>query len=118
MKDWQVAKLDDIADPGALEFTTGKGDWPFRGVVVRWQGEVHAYANVCPHQGHPLNILPDGFFTPDKTRLICTSHGALFDPATGDCTFGPCAGDHMRRLKCRVVEGEVWVTAPASLLDV
>ena len=32
-KDWRVAALDDIAEPGALEFRVGEGDWPFRGGV-------------------------------------------------------------------------------------
>lgn len=111
----KVAQLDDIAEPGALEFQVGEGAWPFRGMVVRWQGEVKAYANVCPHQGHPLNIKPDGFFTPDRQQLICVSHGAMFDPGTGDCTFGPCAGAQLRALECRVVDGEVWVKTPTSL---
>lgn len=118
MKEWQVAKLDDIAEPGALEFTTGEGEWPFRGMVVRWQGEVKAYANICPHKGHALNIKPDGFFTPDRHQLICGSHGAMFDPRTGECTFGPCAGAQLRVLECRVSDGDVWVKAPASLLEV
>ena len=51
VRDWCVASLDDIDEPGALEFTTGEGDWPFKGFVVRWQGEVHAYRNLCPHAG-------------------------------------------------------------------
>ena len=118
MKEWLAAKLDEIAEPGALEFQTGQGEWPFRGVVVRWQGEVKAYANICPHQGHPLNIAPDGFFTPDRQQLICVSHGAMFDPGSGDCTFGPCAGEQLRTLECCVRDGDVWVKAPASLLDV
>ena len=76
-----VLKLSDIAEPGALEFRVGDDDdWPFRGMVVRWQGQVYAYANVCPHVGLPLNLDPDGFFDPARKRLICSSHGALFEP--------------------------------------
>jgi len=111
----RVARLDELEDPGCCAFENGDGDWPFRGVVVRWQGEVHAYANICPHQGHPLNIEADGFFSPDRTQLMCVSHGALFEPATGLCTFGPCAGAQMQRLECRVEKGAVWVQAPASM---
>jgi len=118
MKEWQVAKLDDIVEPGALEFTTGEGEWPFRGMVVRWQGEVKAYANICPHQGHSLNIKSDGFFTPDQQQLLCVSHGAMFDPRSGECTFGPCAGAQLRALECDVRDGDIWVKAPASLLEV
>ena len=118
LPDWPAAQLNDIVEPGAREFTTGQGEWPYRGLVVRWQGEVYAYANICPHKGHPLNIESDGFFTADKKQLICVSHGAMFEPATGVCSFGPCAGAQMQPLECRVENGTVWVRAPASLLDV
>ncbi|NND54179.1 MAG: Rieske 2Fe-2S domain-containing protein, partial [Gammaproteobacteria bacterium] len=86
----------------------------FRGVVVRWQGEVRAYENVCPHAGHSLNLVPTGFFTPDYTQLICSSHGALFAPDTGVCTGGPCAGDALRALECRVEGDAVVVMAPTA----
>ncbi len=114
-REWTVARVADIAEPGALAFTTGEGDWPFRGVVVRWQGAVHAYENSCPHQRHPLNLTPEGFFTPDRQALICASHGATFEPDTGACSGGPCAGQALRRLECRVDDGNIVVVAPASM---
>jgi len=114
MQEHTVARLVDIGEPGALEFTVGDGDWPFRGFIVRWQGDVYAYANTCPHAGHPLNLDPTGFFTPDQAQLICSSHGALFDPSTGACTGGPCAGAALHRLDCRVSADEILVKAPVS----
>lgn len=111
-REWLVANLTELKDPGAREFRTGDGDWPFRGFVVRWQGEVFAYANSCAHLGHPLNLSPDGFFSSDGTLLLCSSHGALFEPDTGLCIGGPCAGASLRALPCRVTEQEVYVTAP------
>ena len=113
-QEWAVASLDEIAEPGAIEFRVGDADWPFRGIVVRWQGKVHAYANVCAHQGHPLNLDTDRFFTPEQTLLICASHGAVFEPDTGRCIGGPCAGASLRVLKCRVEDDKVFVRAPAS----
>ena len=114
-QEWAVAALTDIDEPGAHEFTTGEGDWPFRGFVVRWQGEVHAYANTCPHAGHPLNFKPEGFFTVDRSLLICGSHGALFEPGSGVCVGGPCLGASLQKLECRVTDGQVLVRAPASM---
>lgn len=113
-REWGVARLAAVAEPGALEFAVGDGDWPFRGVVVRWQGGVYAYANVCPHQRHPLNLTPSGFFNPPHTLLLCASHGAVFEPDSGRCVAGPCVGAALRSLPCRVVDGEIRVTAPAS----
>ena len=112
--EWRVAALAELPDPGALEFKVGEKDWPFRGIVVRWQGAVYAYANVCPHAGHPLNLQPTGFLNGDKSLLVCSSHGALFEPADGACVAGPCAGQVLTALDCRVADGAIYARAPAS----
>jgi naringenin degradation protein FdeD len=114
-QEWRVASLNAIEEPGALEFSLGKGDWPFRGFVLRWQGEVFAYENVCPHAGHSLNMTPDGFFDRHRSLLICSSHGAMFEPQTGACVVGPCAGAALKVLECRVSdEDDIYVRAPDS----
>ncbi|MDP6437718.1 MAG: Rieske (2Fe-2S) protein [Gammaproteobacteria bacterium] len=113
----QVAMLADIQEPGAREFRVGEGDWPFRGFVVRWDGQVHAFVNSCAHAGHPLNIDPDKFFSPEKALLLCTSHGAEFEPDTGICVGGPCMGARLTALKCRVEDEKVFVRAPTSMRD-
>lgn len=121
MSGWRehaVARLDAIGDPGAVGFEIGGGDWPFRGVVVRRGGLLRAYANVCPHRGHPLDALPGRFFETGAALLRCGSHGALFDPDTGLCLVGPCAGQRLAALDCRVVDGEVRVRAPDALAAV
>jgi nitrite reductase/ring-hydroxylating ferredoxin subunit len=115
LKEWRVLELAGIDEPDASEFSVGDGDWPFRGVVVRWAGQVHAYANSCAHLGHPLNMAPDKFFTADRQLLLCTSHGALFEPDTGICVGGPCTGARLTRLKCWVTDGWVHVQAPDSM---
>jgi nitrite reductase/ring-hydroxylating ferredoxin subunit len=116
-QEWQVAELEAIAEPGAIEFHVGDGDWPFRGIIVRWEGGVYAYANSCAHLGHPLNIEPDRFFNPAGELLVCSSHGALFEPTSGKCVAGPCAGSGLRVLSCRVEAGCVYVRAPDSQRD-
>jgi nitrite reductase/ring-hydroxylating ferredoxin subunit len=113
-REWQVGRLEEISEPGAVEFKAGEDDWPFRCVVVRWQSQVYAYANSCAHLGHPLNLQPDQFFHADGALLICSSHGALFEPDTGLCVSGPCVGASLRSLPCRVENGDVVVTAPDS----
>lgn len=117
LPEWPAAVLADIAEPGAREFTAGEGDWPFVGFVVRLDGRVYAYANICPHKGHPLNLSDDDFLVPGERLLRCASHNALFDPESGLCLAGPCAGRSLRALPCRVQDGVVLVRAPASRRD-
>ena len=110
-----VARLADLADPGAKEFFVGEGDWPFRGFVVRLDGALRAYANVCPHKRHPLNLADDEFLVPGQQLLRCASHGALFDPVSGLCVFGPCAGRSLTSLECRLEGDEILVQVPERL---
>lgn len=113
-RDCPVGLLRDLPDGAAREFRVGDGDWPLRGFVVHWQGQVYAYENTCPHAGHPLNLDPDRFFGPDGATLICRSHGAMFEPTSGLCLAGPCAGASLRAWPCAVEAGEIRVRVPVS----
>ena len=92
---------------GARAFTIGGGDWPLRGFVVRAGPSVYGYVNRCPHAGHPLNLLPGRFLSPDGALVLCSSHGALFEKATGLCVAGPCAGRTLTPLALDVRSGLV-----------
>ncbi len=87
-----VCRLSEIRPQGARAFTIGAGDWPLKGFVVRVGEGVRGYVNRCPHAGHPLNLLPERFLTPDGALILCSSHGALFEKGSGHCVSGPCAG--------------------------
>ena len=115
--EWPVARFDDLTVPGARGFLVGDGDWPFRGFVIRQGDAIHAYANVCPHQRHALDLVPDDFLVQGGTLIRCSSHGALFTPDDGRCVAGPCAGERLMKLECRVEDGVVLVKAPDSLHD-
>lgn len=98
-----LCRLSDLEEHGARGFTVGEGDWPLRGFVVRSGASVYAYVNTCPHVGHPLNLRPHRFLTPDGTLILCSSHGALFEKQTGYCVAGPCAGRSLRPVPLELV---------------
>jgi nitrite reductase/ring-hydroxylating ferredoxin subunit len=100
-----ICRIDELPDPGSRAFTLGTGDWPLRGFVVRRGEGIFAYLNRCPHAGHPLNWQPDRFLTADQALIVCSSHGALFDIASGACMGGPCAGRGLRTIEVEVIEG-------------
>jgi nitrite reductase/ring-hydroxylating ferredoxin subunit len=102
-----ICRIGDVDEPGSRAFTVGHGDWPLRGLVVRQRGGVYAYVNRCPHAGHPLNLRPHEFLTPDRSLLVCNSHGALFEIPTGRCVDGPCAGASLRPIPIEVRAGYV-----------
>jgi len=66
--------------------------------VVNHEGRFRAYVNRCPHVGTPLDLWPNEFFAEDGRALICSTHGALYEPLSGRCTAGPCLGDRLAAL--------------------
>jgi nitrite reductase/ring-hydroxylating ferredoxin subunit len=83
------------------------------GFVVNHEGRVHAYVNRCPHVGTPLDLWPNEFLAEDGRTIVCATHGALFEPQSGVCAAGPCAGDRLTRLPVRV-EGRTVVVSCAG----
>lgn len=102
-----VCRLTELEPHGARAFTIGSGDWPLRGFVVRAGDAVRGYVNRCPHAGHPLNLLPERFLTPDGALIVCCSHGALFEKVSGYCVAGPCAGRSLTPVALEVRSGFV-----------
>lgn len=70
------------------------------GFVVRYQGQVRAFRNRCPHRGLELDWQEGHFFDSDGSALICAVHGARYDPAGGRCLEGPCRGASLEALVC------------------
>jgi nitrite reductase/ring-hydroxylating ferredoxin subunit len=82
------------------------------GFAIRFRGEVRAYVNRCPHMGTELDWQPGEFFggMPDcGLYLVCSTHGALFEPLTGKCVAGPCRGASLEPLQVREREGRITV---------
>ncbi|MCZ6537107.1 MAG: Rieske (2Fe-2S) protein [Gammaproteobacteria bacterium] len=109
----QVALLSDIADPGAREFELGGRNCRVPGFVVRKNGQVFAYTNICPHAGRFLNWGPDRFLTRDNGLIMCAGHGALFEIDSGLCVAGACLGASLTSLELEVIDGRVLVGLPA-----
>jgi nitrite reductase/ring-hydroxylating ferredoxin subunit len=101
----RLCRVEEIEDPGAKGFTLSNE--PREIFVVRQGGQVHGYVNSCPHIGTPLEFRPDQFLTRDRSEILCSTHGARFELATGRCVSGPCRGKSLTAVALAVVEG--WV---------
>lgn len=110
-----LCSLAEMADGGSKSFTVGEGEWPLRGMLIREGDTVHAYVNRCPHAGHQLNFMSDNFLTPDRQLIICRSHGAMFDKASGVCVAGPCPGEALTRIAVVVEAGIVKLSGDVDI---
>jgi len=76
--------------------------------VVRHEGRVHGYLNRCGHIPVELDWQQGDFFDSNQHYLICATHGALYDPATGACQGGRCEGRGLTPLPVIERQGNVY----------
>ncbi len=77
--------------------------------VIRFHGRVHAYLNRCGHVPIELDWLPGEFFDASRLYLVCATHGALYDPATGACLGGRCGGRGLVALPVVEHDGHIFL---------
>jgi nitrite reductase/ring-hydroxylating ferredoxin subunit len=74
-----------------------------------------AWRNACPHQGRRLDYAP-GRFLIDRGQLVCAAHGAVFRLDDGECTGGPCRGEHLARVQVlEATDGSLRFALPDAL---
>ena len=89
----------------------GEGEKAF---AVRHHGIACAFVNRCPHAGTELDWQPGEFFEESGLYLICSTHGALFEPKNGFCVAGPCRGASLQPLDIGERDGGVFLLGEAS----
>jgi nitrite reductase/ring-hydroxylating ferredoxin subunit len=85
--------------------------------AVRHAGGVAAYLNRCAHKLVELDWQEGEFFDAERRYLVCATHGALYDPASGVCAGGPCRGATLTAIPVREASGSVWLAeTPAAVV--
>ncbi len=100
----------DLAEGAVVGREISDGTRTLPVILVRVGGHVRAYLNSCPHAGVRLDWKPDDFRDYTGEFLLCSMHGALFEPSTGHCFAGPCRGGRLLPL------GAVPDDAPALVI--
>jgi nitrite reductase/ring-hydroxylating ferredoxin subunit len=78
--------------------------------VVRYGGVARAYLNRCAHVPMELDWQPGVFFDLQGLYLLCATHGAIYEPATGFCTGGPCRGRSLVPVPVVEADGQIFLT--------
>jgi nitrite reductase/ring-hydroxylating ferredoxin subunit len=109
-----LCRIEDIQDGGARGFDAAPGG--FTGLfAVRRGGAVFVYVNSCPHLGVPLDWAPERFLDAAGDLIVCSTHGAEFRIADGECLRGPCAGRALESVPAVLDQGVVLVADDAGL---
>lgn len=104
-----ICASDALVDGGAgVRFEVRRGGGSLPAFAIRFRGSVHAYVNECRHQASELDWNPGEFFDAERLYLICATHGALYEPASGVCVDGPCCGASLAVVAVREHDGGVY----------
>ncbi len=92
-----VCAADAVLEGGkGVRFKVVAGGAPGTGFVVRYDGKVYGYLNRCAHVPIELDWAEGEFFESSGLYLMCSTHGAIYQPESGYCAGGPCKGGRLR----------------------
>jgi nitrite reductase/ring-hydroxylating ferredoxin subunit len=104
-----ICASEALADGGpGVRFEVHRHGEPMQAFAVRFRGVVRAYINECQHQATELDWNPGDFFDAERLYLVCATHGARYEPASGVCVDGPCVGARLGTVAVRERDGSVY----------
>ena len=107
----RICHLDELADGTALGFEAdARGKDRF--FIVRQGQQVYGWRNACPHKGYqgaPMAWRKNAYVDKSGQWVVCSGHGARFDPVTGIGQPGPCQGQALEAITITVTaDGQVY----------
>jgi nitrite reductase/ring-hydroxylating ferredoxin subunit len=98
----------DLAEKGrALVFDVLLWGQPARAFALRFEGQVVAYINRCAHVPAEMDWQPGEFLDHDQRWIVCSIHGAAYEPKDGRCVGGPCGKARLIPVQTAEVNGQV-----------
>jgi nitrite reductase/ring-hydroxylating ferredoxin subunit len=109
-----LCRSDELAERGsALVFDVLQYGQPVRAFVLRFDGRVVAYLNRCLHVPTEMDWQPGRFLDSDKQFILCSTHGAAYEPLGGRCVAGPCGRGRLTAVEVVERDGQVyWYPSP------
>ncbi len=81
---------------------------PARAFALRIDGQVVAYMNRCLHVPTEMDWQPGEFLDIEKRFILCSIHGATYEPRNGHCIGGPCGRGRLTAVQVQEHEGQVY----------
>jgi nitrite reductase/ring-hydroxylating ferredoxin subunit len=99
----------DLAEKGkAVLFDVVHFREPARAFALRFDGRVVAYLNRCLHVPTELDWQPGEFLDAEREFIICSIHGATYEPKSGRCVGGPCGNGRLKTIDVEERDGQLW----------
>jgi nitrite reductase/ring-hydroxylating ferredoxin subunit len=92
----------------AVVFDVRLGRAPARAFALRFDGRVVCYINRCAHVPTEMDWQEGQFLDMDKRWILCSIHGAAYEPADGRCVGGPCGNGRLIHITTTERNGTVY----------
>jgi len=100
---------DALADGGrAHVWDVVQWGQPARAFALRHDGQVVSYLNRCVHVPTEMDWQEGEFLDQDRRWIVCSIHGAHYEPTTGRCAAGPCGRGQLTPIATEERDGQVW----------
>ena len=104
-----LCRSEDLVERGrAHGFDVLQWREPARAFALRFDGQVVAYLNRCAHVPTEMDWQEGEFLDRDKRYIMCSIHGAVYDPLTGRCVTGMCGRMGLTKIEVTEREGQVY----------
>ncbi len=101
----RISNVRELAHGETRKYTFERTGELREGFLLRYGDTFVAYLNECRHWRVDLDAGEGRFFSAKLNRIYCRTHGACYVPLTGECDFGPCAGERLEQFDVHL-EGE------------
>jgi nitrite reductase/ring-hydroxylating ferredoxin subunit len=81
---------------------------PARAFALRFDGRPVAYLNRCVHVPTEMDWQEGEFLDLDRRWILCSIHGAAYEPADGRCVGGPCGRGKLTAVRVAERDGQVY----------
>ena len=104
-----ICRSQDLLDSGkGVRFEVEYFGEPAPAFVIRKNGKAYGYLNRCAHVAMELDWQEGVFFDSEGRDLLCSTHGATYEAASGRCVGGPCNGSPLVKLKVHERDGMIY----------
>ncbi|WP_273432244.1 Rieske 2Fe-2S domain-containing protein [Chitinibacter tainanensis] len=107
----KICAAAELVERGlAVRFSVTRAGRPRAALAIRYSGQVFGYLNECAHVPIELDFNPGDVFDLSREYLICSTHGAYYQPDSGVCVGGPCAGRRLQAIPLVEQDGAIWLS--------
>lgn len=107
-----VTRVADLPPRRTVKFVLERDGRALEAFALNHDGALVAYVNRCCHVPMTLDWVENQFLSEDAAHIMCATHGAVYDPLSGECVAGPPIGRCLTPIPLEVRDGEIYAGWP------